>query len=59
LRLLQTSQSGARRSTRVATHHAWSLSPESLHQVTWLFNDRGIPASYRHMNGYGSHTASE
>ena len=34
----------------------WSLSPESTHQVTWLFGDRGIPASYRHMNGYGSHT---
>ncbi|WP_025273429.1 catalase [Haloglycomyces albus] len=34
----------------------WSLSPESVHQVTWLFGDRGIPASYRHMNGYGSHT---
>ena len=36
----------------------WSLSPESLHQVTWLFGDRGIPADYRHMNGYGSHTYS-
>jgi len=36
----------------------WSLSPESLHQVTWLFGDRGIPASYRHMNGYSSHTYS-
>lgn len=36
----------------------WSLSPESLHQVTILFSDRGIPASYRHMNGYGSHTFS-
>ncbi|AQS56534.1 catalase [Novibacillus thermophilus] len=34
----------------------WSLSPESLHQVTILFSDRGIPKSYRHMNGYGSHT---
>ncbi|GGJ34751.1 catalase [Streptomyces brasiliensis] len=32
------------------------LSPESTHQVTWLFGDRGIPASFRHMNGYGSHT---
>ena len=29
-----------------------------LHQVTILFGDRGIPASYRHMNGYGSHTFS-
>ena len=36
----------------------WSLSPESLHQVTWLFGDRGIPADYRHMNGYSSHTYS-
>jgi catalase len=34
----------------------WGLSPESTHQVTWLFGDRGLPASYRHMNGYGSHT---
>ena len=36
----------------------WSLSPESLHQVTILFSERGIPASYRHMNGYSSHTYS-
>ena len=36
----------------------WSLSPESLHQVTILFSDRGTPRSYRHMNGYGSHTFS-
>ncbi len=36
----------------------WSLSPESLHQITILFSDRGIPASYRHMNGYGSHAYS-
>ncbi len=36
----------------------WSLSPESLHQVTWLFGDRGIPASWRTMNGYSSHTYS-
>ncbi len=34
----------------------WSLSPESLHQVTYLMGDRGIPATFRHMNGYGSHT---
>lgn len=34
----------------------WSLSPESLHQVTYLMGDRGIPATWRHMNGYGSHT---
>ncbi len=36
----------------------WSLSPESLHQVTILFSDRGLPKSYRHMNGFGSHTYS-
>lgn len=36
----------------------WSLSPESLHQVTILFSDRGIPASYRHMHGFSSHTYS-
>jgi catalase len=36
----------------------WSLSPESLHQVTVLFSDRGTPKGYRHMNGYGSHTFS-
>ncbi|WP_145699689.1 catalase, partial [Bacillus paralicheniformis] len=34
----------------------WSLSPESLHQVTILMSDRGIPATYRHMHGFGSHT---
>ncbi|MFD5148803.1 catalase [Streptomyces sp. NPDC058401] len=34
----------------------WTLSPESAHQVTLLMGDRGIPKSYRHMNGYGSHT---
>ncbi|OPC81212.1 catalase [Embleya scabrispora] len=34
----------------------WSHSPEAIHQVTWLFGDRGIPASYRHMDGFGSHT---
>ena len=34
----------------------WTLSPESAHQVSWLFTDRGTPASWRHMNGYSSHT---
>lgn len=34
----------------------WSLSPESLHQVTILMTDRGIPATLRHMHGFGSHT---
>jgi catalase len=33
-----------------------SLTPESIHQVTILFSDRGIPATYRNMNGYSSHT---
>jgi len=33
-----------------------SLTPESIHQVTILFSDRGTPADYRHMNGYSSHT---
>ncbi len=33
-----------------------SLTPESIHQVTILFSDRGTPATYRYMNGYGSHT---
>jgi catalase len=36
----------------------WSLSPESLHQVTILMSDRGLPVSPRFMNGYGSHTYS-
>ena len=33
-----------------------SLTPESIHQVTILFSDRGTPATYRNMNGYSSHT---
>lgn len=36
----------------------WTSLPESLHQVTITMSDRGIPATYRHMNGYGSHTFS-
>src|SRR6201988_2352404 len=36
----------------------WSLSPESLHQVTILFSDRGTPNGYRHMDGFSSHTFS-
>jgi catalase len=35
-----------------------SLSPESLHQVTILFSDRGTPNGYRHMDGFSSHTFS-
>ncbi|MFD0558980.1 catalase [Stackebrandtia endophytica] len=34
----------------------WTLSPESAHQVTWLMGDRGIPANWRHMDGFSSHT---
>src|SRR5699024_7573918 len=34
----------------------WSNSPESAHQVTYLMGQRGLPKSWRHMNGYGSHT---
>ena len=36
----------------------WTLSPETAHQVTYLMGDRGLPRSWRHMNGYGSHTFS-
>jgi catalase len=36
----------------------FGLSPEATHQFTILFGDRGIPATTRHMNGYGSHTYS-
>ena len=48
--------------TNLRDHHMqwdfWTLSPESAHQVTWLMGDRGIPRSWRHMNGYSSHTYS-
>lgn len=36
----------------------WTLNPESAHQVTYLMGDRGLPRSWRHMNGYSSHTYS-
>jgi catalase len=36
----------------------WSHSPESIHQVTILMSDRGLPTDVRHINGYGSHTYS-
>lgn len=46
--------------TDMRSHNAmwdfWSLSLESIHQVTFLMSDRGTPRTYRHMNGYGSHT---
>jgi len=34
----------------------FSHSPEATHQFVILFSDRGIPASYRGMDGFGSHT---
>jgi catalase len=36
----------------------WTLLPEALHQVTIVMSERGIPAGYRHMHGFGSHTFS-
>ncbi|MDT7566875.1 MAG: catalase, partial [Pseudonocardiales bacterium] len=36
----------------------WTLVPESAHMLSWLMGDRGIPKSWRHMNGYSSHTYS-
>jgi catalase len=36
----------------------WTLLPEALHQVTIIMSDRGIPRSFRHMHGFGSHTYS-
>ena len=36
----------------------WTLLPEALHQITIVMSDRGIPASYRHMHGFGSHSYS-
>ncbi len=42
----------------IAMWDFWSLTPESLHQITILFSDRGLPTDYRHMHGFGSHTYS-
>lgn len=36
----------------------WTSLPEALHQITIVMSDRGIPATYRHMHGFGSHTFS-
>ena len=36
----------------------WTLLPEALHQVTIVMSERGIPRSFRHMHGFGSHTYS-
>lgn len=41
-----------------AVFEFWANHPQSLHQSTILFSDRGIPLSYRHMHGFGSHTLS-
>ncbi|MGB6242067.1 MAG: catalase [Castellaniella sp.] len=49
-----------RTNLRSATHNwdYWTLLPEALHQITIVMSDRGIPASYRHMHGFSSHTYS-
>ena len=49
-----------RTNLRSATYNwdYWTLLPEALHQVTIVMSDRGIPATYRHMHGFGSHTYS-
>jgi len=44
--------------SNVAAWDFWSRHPESLHQVTILMSDRGIPQNYRQMHGFGSHTYS-
>ena len=36
----------------------WTMLPETLHQITIVMSDRGIPDGYRHMHGFGSHTFS-
>ncbi|WP_431102973.1 catalase [Roseateles noduli] len=53
-----------KRDPRTNLHNAnsnwdfWTLLPEALHQVTIVMSDRGLPKSYRHMHGFGSHTFS-
>ncbi|MDD0859283.1 catalase [Arthrobacter alpinus] len=37
----------------------WTNLPESLHQVTIVMSDRGIPDGYRHMHGFGSHPSPD
>jgi catalase len=44
--------------SNVAAWDFWSRHPESLHQVTILMSDRGIPQNFRQMHGFGSHTYS-
>lgn len=41
-----------------AVYEFWANHPQSLHQMTILMSDRGIPASYRHIHGFSSHTLS-
>lgn len=36
----------------------WTSVPEAIHQITYVMGDRGLPASYREMHGFGSHTYS-
>lgn len=57
---IHTQKRDPRTNTKSATMvwDFWSLNPESLHQVLFLFTDRGTPYSYRHMHGFGSHTFS-
>ena len=49
-----------RTNLRSANHNwdFWTLLPEALHQVTITMSERGIPKSFRHMHGFGSHTFS-
>ena len=44
--------------SNVAAWDFWSKHPESLHQVTILMSDRGLPQNYRQIHGFGSHTYS-
>jgi catalase len=57
---IHTQKRDARTNMRSATAmwDFWSLSPESLHQVTILFSDRGLPQGFRFVDGFGSHTYS-
>jgi catalase len=57
---IHTQKRDPQTNTRPATPQwdFWSQVPESLHQVTILFSDRGIPQGIPYMNGYGSHTYS-
>jgi catalase len=36
----------------------WTNLPEAFHQVTIVMSERGVPRSFRHMHGFGSHTYS-